>query len=147
MVYIDGLEATMRTIFLLILLTLSSLSNATDMSSFDNWRKVTLTINQHPFELFVADTPARHEQGLMHVKRMPTGMGMLFAFESESPHCMWMKNTLIPLKVIFLDKNGEYLNDIDMVPHDLTSRCSEGDSKYAIELNQFDPALTSLVQP
>ena len=137
----------MRTIYLLILLTLSTLSNATEIRSFDNWPRVSLTINQQPFHLVVADTPKHHEQGLMHVTSMDFGQGMLFVFEEEAPHCMWMKNTLIPLKVIFLDNSGRYLNDIDMMPHDLTPRCSEGDSKYAIELNQFDPALTQPSQP
>lgn len=132
----------MRILFLGLFLLLSSVSNATTNQSYSSWRSVQLSINNTPFTLFVADTPEQHAQGLMHVKQMPYGQGVLFAFENNEKHCMWMKNTLIPLKVIFLDADGEYLNAVNMIPHDLTPHCSIGNSKYAIELNHDDPALT-----
>src|SRR5437588_577281 len=50
----------------------------------------------------VADYPTRMT-GLMHRASMPSNAGMLFVFDESTTHCMWMKNTLIPLSVAFID--------------------------------------------
>lgn len=134
----------MRTFFLSFCLFLSTISTATAVENFNSWRQVELNINNSPLALFVAETPEQHSQGLMHVKHLPYGQGMLFSFAKDEKHCMWMKNTLIPLKVIFLDADGNYLNDVNMKPLDLTAHCSDGDSQFAIELNQDDPVLTNM---
>lgn len=136
----------MRTLLFSLCLIASSIANAVTMDDFYSWRQVQLSINNSPFTLFVAETAAQHAQGLMHVKHMPHGQGVLFSFEKDEKHCMWMKNTLIPLKVIFLDAEGNYINDVNMTPHDLTAHCSNGNSQYAIELNQDDPALTNIAR-
>jgi hypothetical protein len=54
----------------------------------------------------VADTAASRAQGLMRRKAMDQGAGMLFVFDQTAIHCMWMKNTLIPLSVAFIDARG-----------------------------------------
>ena len=132
----------MRSFILLFTLALSTAASASGIDPFFDWKKISLSINDSPFSLYVADTPDRHTQGLMHVSHLPMGHGMLFDFGKSETHCMWMKNTLIPLKVIFLDESGKVLNDVDMTPHDLTPHCSVGNSRYAIEVNKNDPALT-----
>src|ERR1700722_13533305 len=49
------------------------------------------------FKIWIADTPARSEQGLMFVRSIAHDWGMLFPRNSDAPMAMWMKNTLIPL--------------------------------------------------
>jgi uncharacterized membrane protein (UPF0127 family) len=61
---------------------------------------------------------------------------MLFVFDDLSYQSMWMKNTLIPLSVAFLDGDGVILNILDMEPHTLTPNMSAGPSRYAIETNK-----------
>jgi uncharacterized membrane protein (UPF0127 family) len=95
-----------------------------------------LTIGMHRVRAEVADNMAARMQGLMHRKSMAQNAGMVFVFEESSKHCMWMKNTLIPLSVAFIDEQGAIINIADMQPHSEQSHCSVRDARYALEMNQ-----------
>jgi excinuclease UvrABC ATPase subunit len=62
--------------------------------------------------------------------------GTLFIFDEPSVHCMWMKNTLIPLSVAFLDDAGTVINIADMDPHSEQSHCAARQARYALEMNR-----------
>ena len=95
---------------------------------------VQLTAGMHLIRAEVADnTPAR-TQGLMYRKSMPAGSGMVFVFEDIALHCMWMKNTLIPLSVAFIDAQGAIINIADMQPHSEQSHCATRPARYALEM-------------
>ncbi|MGH8668475.1 MAG: DUF192 domain-containing protein [Burkholderiales bacterium] len=83
----------------------------------------------------VADYTAR-AQGLMHRKSLAQNAGMLFIFDQHGVHCMWMKNTLIPLSVAFIDDRGAIVNIADMEPHSEASHCAAQPVKYALEMNR-----------
>lgn len=75
-------------------------------------------------------------QGLMHRSAMGRNDGMLFVFDETSGHCMWMKNTLIPLSVAFLDETGVVINVADMTPHSEESHCATRPARFALEMNR-----------
>ena len=83
----------------------------------------------------VAATDAQREQGLMHRKSLPENNGMLFVFDRPARSCMWMKNTLIPLSVAFIDYDGTIVNIEEMAPLTTDSHCSAGWIRYALEMN------------
>lgn len=96
----------------------------------------TLKVRGHAIEAEVASTDAQREQGLMYRTDMPADHGMLFVFEQPALYCFWMKNTLIPLSLAFLDDRGRIISLADMQPRDEYSHCPPGPVSRALEMNQ-----------
>jgi uncharacterized membrane protein (UPF0127 family) len=90
----------------------------------------------HVIQAEVAASPQERAIGLMHRKSMPANNGMLFVFEEAQPQCFWMKNTLLPLSIAFLDDAGQVVNIADMKPLDESSHCSAKPVRFALEMNQ-----------
>ena len=93
-------------------------------------------MGSHALRVEVAARDPDRQKGLMFREKMGANDGMLFIFDEPAYHSMWMKNTLIPLSVAFVDAGGTILNILDMEPHDLNSHMSAGPSVYAIETNR-----------
>lgn len=98
--------------------------------------RTTLTAGMHRIDAQLASSPAQRQIGLMHRKDMPTHEGMLFSFEEPGVQCFWMKNTLIPLTIAFLDEEGSIVTLADMQPHDETSHCPIRPVRFALEMEQ-----------
>ena len=93
------------------------------------------------FQLEIADTPAQRVRGLMERSSLPEDAAMLFVFEGERRRTFWMKNTLIPLDILFLDPLGMVVDIQTMhtqigVPNSqLIKYTSTQPARYAIEMN------------
>lgn len=94
-----------------------------------------LTAGMHVIKAEVAARDQDREQGLMFRQQMGSNEGMLFIFDQPQKVCMWMKNTLLPLSVAFVDAQGRILNIEDMKPQTLDSHCSKSPARYALEMN------------
>ncbi|HHL32023.1 MAG TPA: DUF192 domain-containing protein [Oceanospirillales bacterium] len=68
-------------------------------------RGATVSINDYKFSVEVADTDQTRQQGLMYRESMANNAGMLFIFPRQRIQAFWMENTLIPLDIIYFDKN------------------------------------------
>ena len=97
---------------------------------------ISLTAGIHVIRAEVAARDAERQQGLMFREKMGPNEGMVFLFEGPASVCMWMKNTLIPLSVAFLDENGKIVNIEDMQPQTTDSHCAKKPIRYALEMNQ-----------
>ncbi len=82
-----------------------------------------------------ADDPSRM-QGLMFRKSLGQNEGMLFVFDEVTTHCMWMKNTFVPLSVAFLDASARIVNIADMTPQSEESHCASQPARYALEMRR-----------
>jgi uncharacterized membrane protein (UPF0127 family) len=97
---------------------------------------VQLNAGMHLIHAEVAADFTTRAQGLMYRESLGPNAGMLFIFEEPAIHCMWMKNTLIPLSVAFIDANGVILNVADMQPQTEQSHCAAKPALLALEMTR-----------
>ncbi|WP_050475698.1 DUF192 domain-containing protein [Herbaspirillum rhizosphaerae] len=96
----------------------------------------TLNAGLYLIKAEVASTEAQREQGLMFRDKMGANEGMVFVFGQPAGVCMWMKNTLIPLSVAFMDETGKIINIEEMKEQTLDSHCATKAATYALEMNK-----------
>ncbi len=90
----------------------------------------------HELDVYLATSVEQQRRGLMFVRKMPQTTGMLFIYEGDFHHSMWMKNTYIPLDLVFARADGSVSSIIhDAEPLSLTSRASIEPVRYVLELN------------
>ncbi|MET0644505.1 MAG: DUF192 domain-containing protein [Candidatus Binatia bacterium] len=88
------------------------------------------------FQVEVADTPAKRELGLQYRRDLPPDRGMIFLFPAESEHSFWMKNTPIPLDMIFISKDLKIVGIVEQaVPFSTDSRSVPAASQFVLEIN------------
>ena len=97
---------------------------------------VQLNAGMHVVRAELAADFTTRAQGLMHRKSLAPNSGMLFVFDEVAVHCMWMKNTLIPLSVAFVDTAGTITNIADMEPHSELSHCAARPALFALEMTR-----------
>ncbi len=113
-----------------IILVLGCVVQKTDSAVVNFSGRTAITVE-------IADSPAEWQEGLMHRSVLPEGKGMLFIFPDEGQRSFWMKNTLIPLDMIFVSANYTII-DINKNAQPCSvcdSYRSSGRAKYVIEVN------------
>ena len=101
-------------------------------------KTAVLTAGKHKIRAWIMDTPSKRQEGMMflHDNEVKIEQGMLFVFPSPEPLSFWMKNTLIPLDIAYIDKAGRVLNTPTMKALDETGVPSKGEAMYALEMKQ-----------
>jgi uncharacterized membrane protein (UPF0127 family) len=87
------------------------------------------------YKVQIADTPESRQTGLQGVESLAPGTGMLFIFDEPQPVSFWMKDTLIPLDIVYINEYGEVLDVYEGTPN--SEEMLEGVGvKYVLEVNQ-----------
>ena len=95
-----------------------------------------LAANSHLVQAEVAATLASRARGLMFREALPENRGMLFVSPEKLEHCMWMKNTRIPLSAAFLESDGTIVNIVDMEPGTTEDHCASRPVRHVLEMNR-----------
>ena len=98
-------------------------------------QSLELTAGIYRIRAELANTDELRTEGLMHRRSMPANHGMLFVFDHEARYCMWMRKTLMPLSVAFLDGRGRIINVDEMQPQTDNTHCATKPAKFALEMN------------
>jgi uncharacterized membrane protein (UPF0127 family) len=117
------------TLFILLLLWLP-------IAHSQSLLRIPLYIHDKEIRVEVAQTPGERSVGLMGRKHLGKDEGMLFIFEREDYHGFWMKDTLFPLSIAFIDKDGRIVWITDMKPLTLDSHVPPRPILYALEMNK-----------
>ncbi len=100
-----------------------------------------IKIKDRDFTLEIAQTPAQRSRGLMYRKSLCPDCGMLFIFGKPGTYPFWMKNTLLPLDIIWLDQNGVVVDIQPGEPQNTSLLTNSSPAKYVLETN---PNVTGL---
>jgi len=132
------LPAFARAALLCFALVGAALAQAPAERPAPNPRLPTIDIQagMHVIRAEVASEPGTRMRGLMMRERLGPNEGMIFVFPDKAEHCFWMKNTLIPLSIAFLDDDGTVVNIADMQPHSEANHCPARPIRYALEMEQ-----------
>ncbi len=95
-----------------------------------------LEVGGHQVQAEYADTFLQRQRGLMGRTELAADSGMLFRFDEVRRHCLWMKDTPLPLSAAFFDEDGVLVDVIDLEPFNTEIRCSKRPARYALEMDQ-----------
>jgi uncharacterized protein len=131
---------TRRTLLLLFAAAAANLLAFSGAAELQRFATSELTIvsatGSHRFTVEVAETPAQMEQGLMFRRTLAPDAGMLFDYKQPTMAAMWMRNTLIPLDMLFVDAQGRIVNIRQRaVPQSLDVIAATAPVRAVIELN------------
>ena len=98
--------------------------------------RVPLYLKHTEIQVEVAKTPEEREKGLMGRMHLGENEGMLFIFEKEGYHGFWMKNTLLPLSIAFIDRECRIVAITDMEPLTLEAHPPPKPVLYALEMRK-----------
>ena len=138
--YVLGMRV-LRTAVVLFGVLLSNVMPAWAQGGLASFERGTLTIETaagqaHRIEIELALTPDQQAQGLMHRRDLAPDAGMLFIYPRDRPVSMWMKNTLIPLDMLFLMRDGRIVKVVERaVPLSLQTISSDEAVAAVLELN------------
>jgi uncharacterized protein len=122
----------LRHLFAVLVLSVASLASAGEVT----FKSGHIKVGPHPLKVEMAVSDEERSRGLMFRKTLGKDDGMLFVFDELGYHSMWMKDTLVPLSVAFLDGDGKVINILDMEPQTLDTHSAAGPARYAIETNK-----------
>lgn len=138
----DGLLFVSRTVFscvlcLFFLVALPACAEEKSGGPVEDLAIVSAaTGEERLFRVEIAATPEAQERGLMFRKSMPADHGMLFVFDRQMPRSFWMKNTYIPLDILFIRADGTIHHIArNAVPLDETPVPSNGPVMHVLEIN------------
>jgi uncharacterized membrane protein (UPF0127 family) len=128
----------MKRTLLVLLLAACAIASAQRVFPLNKLQKVTLKVRGHAIRAWVMDDEAKGSEGMMWLKAkdVPKNAGMIFVFPAAQPVSFWMKNTLIPLDIIFISAKKRVVNVAAGKPQDLTPLPSRGPVKYVLEMRQ-----------
>ena len=98
--------------------------------------KIPIYLDEKEIWVEIVRTPEERARGLMGRKHLAEDEGMLFIFEKEVYHSFWMKDTLLPLSIAFIDRGGKILKIADMEPLTLDSHPPPKPILYALEMKR-----------
>ena len=124
-----------RLVGLCFVLAMPTLANAAT-ACMDDRVTVSGDWGHANFNVSIADTDPERSQGLMNVPAMPLMTGMLFVYDGPHPASFWMRNTLIPLDMLFAGPDGTILAlHVNAVPLDETSIPGGDGIQFVLEIN------------
>lgn len=127
-------RAPRLTAFALLALAVAGAAAAQDCAA--DVADLRMEGTQLRFQVEVADTDAERARGLMFRESLPTFGGMLFVYDRPQPVSFWMKNTLIPLDMLFFDATGTLFRiHENAVPGDLTGIPGGEPAQFVLEIN------------
>jgi uncharacterized membrane protein (UPF0127 family) len=99
-----------------------------------------VVLRDHAFRVEIADDDAERTRGLMYREHLDADAGMLFLFERQEPQAFWMKNTRIPLDILYFDQSWSLVGwSLNTPPCSLGNQCpsypSKAPARYVLELN------------
>jgi uncharacterized membrane protein (UPF0127 family) len=128
------MNKTFRSLFFVLGLVTASLAACHPKDKSD-LPVVTLKIDGHSVEAEVANKESTRTTGLMFRSAMDRDHGMIFVFPDAQIRAFWMKNTILPLSIAYMDGKGVILNILEMPPETEDTFYSAGQAQYALEMN------------
>ena len=136
------MKMRLACIALLIATTCAAQSQPDDLAALDQaFAQGVVVIHAseyacHRLQAYIAQTPAQRARGLMNVRHLPKMTGMLFVYDGDGYLSMWMKNTFIPLDMLFVRADGTISSiAYDTEPQSLESIAALEPVRYVLELN------------